>query len=46
MSFSSGFGEYDDEGEYGEYQPGAEFEISGDQDAQQEWQRTLRMYER
>lgn len=29
MSFSSGFGEYDDEGTYGEYPPGREFEISG-----------------
>lgn len=46
MSFSSGFGEYDDEGTYGEYPPGREFEISGDQDAQQEWQRILGMYER
>lgn len=46
MSFSSGFGEYDDEGTYGEYPPGSEFEISGDQDAQQEWKRILRMYQR
>ena len=46
MSFSSGFGEYDDEGTYGEYPPGREFEISGDQDAQQEWKRILRMYQR
>lgn len=43
--FSSGFGEYDDEGTYGEYPPGREFEISGDQDAQQEWQRILGMYQ-
>lgn len=46
MSFSSGFGEYDDEGTYGEFPPGVEFEISGDQDAQQEWKRILGMYQR
>ncbi|CAM4157982.1 hypothetical protein [Jeotgalicoccus halotolerans] len=46
MSFSSGFGEYDDEGTYGEYPPRVEFEISGDQDAQQEWKRILGMYQR
>lgn len=46
MSFSSGFGEYNDEGTYGEYPPGREFEISGDQDAQQEWQRVLGMYQK
>lgn len=46
MSFSSGFGEYDDEGTYVEYPPGREFEISGDQDAQQEWQRILDMYQK
>lgn len=46
MSFSSGFGEYNDEGTYGEYPPGREFEISGDQDAQQEWQRILTMYQK
>lgn len=45
MSFSSGFGEYDDEGTYGEFPPGVEFEISGDQDAQQEWKRILGMYQ-
>ena len=46
MSFSSGFGEYDDEGMSGEFPPRVEFEISGDQDAQHEWQRILGMYER
>lgn len=45
MSFSAGFGEYDDEGTYGEWPPGRVFEISGDQDAQQEWQRILGMYQ-
>lgn len=46
MGLSSGFGEYDDEGTYGEYPPGREFEISGDQEAQEEWQRILAMYQR
>lgn len=46
MSFSSGFGEYADDGTRGEYSPGIPFEVSGDQDAQQEWQRILGMYQR
>lgn len=46
MGLSSGFGEYDDEGTYGEYPPGREFERSGDQEAQEEWQRILAMYQR
>lgn len=45
MSFSSGFGEYDDDGTRGQWTPGVTFEVSGDQDAQQEWQRILGMYQ-
>lgn len=44
MSYTTGFGEYADDGTRGEFIPSVAFEISGDQDAQQEWQRILRMY--
>ena len=46
ISFSSGFGEYNDDGSRGEYVPDVAFEVSGDQDAQQEWQRILGMYQK
>ena len=41
----TGFGEYDDDGTPGQYGPGAPFEISADQDAQNEWQRILSEYQ-
>lgn len=44
-SLSSGFGEYNDDGTRGEYAPTSEFEVSGDQEAQNEWQRILSEYQ-
>lgn len=46
MAFTSGFGEYADDGTRGTFLPDTTFEISGDQAAQEEWQRILRMYQR
>lgn len=45
-SYTTGFGQYDNAGTYGEYSPSHSFEVSGDQDAQQEWQRILGMYQK
>lgn len=46
MSFSSGFGEYADNGKReGGIEVDKNFEISGDQDAQKEWQRILSNYQ-
>lgn len=44
-SLSSGFGEFNDDGTRGEYAPASRFEVSGDQDAQEEWQRILSKYQ-
>jgi len=44
-SLSSGFGEYNDDGTRGEYAPTSRFEVSGDQNAQEEWQRILSKYQ-
>lgn len=44
-ALSSGFGEYADDGTRGDFTPNIDFEVSGDQDAQQEWQRILGMYQ-
>ncbi|WP_051220454.1 hypothetical protein [Jeotgalicoccus marinus] len=44
-SLSSGFGEYNDDGTRGEYTPTSGFEVSGDQEAQNEWQRILSEYQ-
>lgn len=43
-SYTTGFGQYDNEGTYGKYPPSHSFEVSGDQAAQKEWQRILEMY--
>lgn len=43
--FSCGFGEYDDNGTRGEYAPGVQFKISGDNAAQAKWQEILRKYQ-
>lgn len=45
-SYTTGFGQYDNAGTYGEYSPSHSFEVSGDQAAQQEWQRILGMYQK
>lgn len=44
MSFSTGFGEYADDGTRGDFKPTVQFKISEDQDAQQEWRRILGTY--
>lgn len=43
--FSCGFGEYDDNGNRGDFTPDARFEISGDSAAQAKWQEILRKYQ-
>ena len=46
MAFSSGFGEYADDGtKDGGIPTDKDFELSGDQDAQEEWQRILSKYQ-
>lgn len=44
-ALTSGFGEYADNGTRGDFTPNVDFEVSQDQDAQQEWQRILGMYQ-
>ena len=44
-SLSSGFGEYNDDGTRGDYPPSSGFEVSGDQEAQNKWQRILSQYQ-
>src|SRR5699024_9737733 len=47
MAFSSGFGEYADDGtKDGGIPTDKDFELSGDQDAQEEWQRILSKYQK
>lgn len=45
MGFSTGFGEYNDDGTRGDFNPTVEFDISEDQEAQQKWKRILRKYQ-
>lgn len=46
MSFSTGFGEYADDGSIGDFRPTVQFEISKDEDAQREWRRILKEAEK
>lgn len=45
VSSSTGFGQYDDNGQLGNYQPDQNFEISADQAAQNELQKLLTPYQ-
>lgn len=44
-SFSTGFGEYDDNGKRGEFEPTFKFEISQDEAAQSKWKEILAKYQ-